>query len=109
MRAIFPEHEFTRLAASDPLLSEDFGGADLRSVLVRDPSGSSRGEKLQVRQRKVEPNLEALRLGERYAVIFSPLDISCALEKHESLQCRGYAPKDAAKIALNAILYALHQ
>ena len=44
----------------------------------------------------------------RWAVVFSPLDLSCALEAHESLQCRGYTRQDAARIALNVLVYSLN-
>jgi len=33
--------------------------------------------------------------------------LSCALEKHDSLECRGYTREDAARIGLNVLLYAL--
>jgi hypothetical protein len=42
-------------------------------------------------------------------VILSPYDISCALEKGASLDCKGYIPPDAAKIGANVLLYALQQ
>ena len=45
---------------------------------------------LRSQVREGEPYLEGLKLGDRYAVIFSPYDISCALENHESLECEGY-------------------
>ena len=48
-------------------------------------------------------------MGDRWGVIFSPYDISCALEKHNSLECQGYTPEDAARIALNVLLYSLQQ
>ena len=51
--------------------------------------------------------LEAAAIDGRLAVIFSPYDISCALEQHEALQCRGYTREDAARIALNVLKYAL--
>ncbi len=71
-------------------------------------SGAATGPLVsQVRQR--EPYLEGLKLGDRYAVIFSPLDISCALENHESLDCEGYTRQDAARIGLNVLLYSFHQ
>jgi len=57
----------------------------------------------------VPPELEGIRLGDRYGVIFSPYDLSCALEKQESLECPGYTRDDAARIGLNIILYSLHQ
>ena len=45
----------------------------------------------------------------RIAVILSPYDISCALEKGASLECKGYAPPDAARLGANVLLYALQQ
>jgi hypothetical protein len=41
--------------------------------------------------------------------VFSQYDLSCALEKRDSLECRGYVREDAAKIGLNVVLYSLQQ
>jgi hypothetical protein len=62
---------------------------------------------LRSRVQKVAPELEGVEIDGRMAVVFSPYDISCALEQHEALQCRGYTRADAARIALNVFLYAL--
>ena len=51
--------------------------------------------------------LEGIELDGRFAVVFSPYDISCALENSPSLECKGYIREDAAKIGSNVILYAL--
>ena len=61
------------------------------------------------RVRQVEPQLEGIELDGRWAVIFSPYDISCALESHEAIGCRGYTREDAARIGLNVLLYSLNQ
>ena len=66
-------------------------------------------QRLSVATEEAEPHLEALQLGDRFAVVFSPYDISCALEGHQSLQCEGYTAADAARIALNVLLYSFHQ
>ena len=50
-----------------------------------------------------------IQLDGRWAVIFSPYDISCALESREAIGCRGYTQKDAARIGLNVLLYSLNQ
>ena len=63
---------------------------------------------LGVRKRKIAPKLEGVRMGDRWAVIFSPYDLSCALEKQNSMECTGYGRDDAEKIALNVLLYSLH-
>ena len=52
--------------------------------------------------------LEGIKLDDRWGVIFSPYDLSCALEHHESPQCRGYVQEDAKKIAINVILYSIN-
>ena len=59
-------------------------------------------------KRTIAPKLEGVRLGDRWAVIFSPYDLSCALEKQNSLECTGYGRDDAEKIALNVLLYSLN-
>jgi hypothetical protein len=55
------------------------------------------------------PKLEAISLEGRYAVLFSPFDISCALQGRGTPECAGYAHEDAAKLGLNLILYALQR
>ena len=42
-------------------------------------------------------------------VIYSRYDISCALQRQASVACSGYVTKDAFRIAINVILYAMLQ
>jgi hypothetical protein len=107
MRAIFPESPLQPIPKNDPILTPAFGGFDLSSVTHRDPQGRARNEPLTALQRKGPPELEAVKIGNRYGVIFSPLDLSCALEKQDTLECRGYIREDAARIGLNVVLYSL--
>lgn len=55
------------------------------------------------------PRLEGIRLDDRYAVIFSPDDLSCALEEPEPTGCEGYSRIDAARLAMIVLLYSLHR
>jgi hypothetical protein len=90
------------------LFSASFGGFDLKKVGRREPRlREAGGMKSAVRQ--VDPELEGLKMGDTYAVIFSPYDLSCTLERHESLECAGYTREDAARIGLNVVLYALQE
>ena len=57
----------------------------------------------------VAPELEGLKIDGRWAVLFSRHDLSCALERHEAIQCRGYSRQDAARIGVNVFLYAVNQ
>jgi len=109
MELIFPDETLEQIPVNDPLLTRKYGGFDLKTVSRRDPQQGSGDDPLRATVREVPPNLEGIRLGDRWAVVFSPYDISCALEKHASLQCRGYTPEDAARIGLNVILYSLQQ
>ncbi|HLA83401.1 MAG TPA: DUF4159 domain-containing protein [Thermoguttaceae bacterium] len=109
MAAIFPDRKLTRLVQADPLLTPAYGGYDLKLVTRNDPQASDAKGPLRANKQKVVPTLEGVKLGDRWGVIFSPYDISCALEKHNSLECQGYTQEDAARIALNVLLYSLQQ
>ena len=105
---VLPENKLTRIPNDHPLLTEQAGGFDIRQVDRRDPATTKPGEPLRgPRVLKVTPELEGIEIDGRLAVIFSPYDISCALEQHEGQQCRGYTQEDAARIGLNVLLYSL--
>jgi len=109
MSAIFPDRPLEAIPAKDPLLTTKYGGFDLSTVTRRDPQGTGDQGPLKALLRKVPPELEGIRLDDRDGVIFSRYDLRCALEKHDSLECQGYIPEDAARIGLNVILYSLQQ
>jgi hypothetical protein len=109
MSTIFPSQKLEQIPASDPLLGTTYGGFDLRMVSRRDPEATGRGGPLEATVRRVPPDLEGIKLGDHWGVVFSQYDLSCALEKHDSLECRGYTREDAARIGLNVVLYSLQQ
>jgi len=109
MKLIFPTTPLEGIPADHAMFSTQYGGFDLSTVTRRQPQRVDDGGPLKVTLRKVPPEFEGVRLGDRYGVIFSRYDISCALERHESLQCEGYTRQDAARLALNLVLYALHE
>ena len=108
LKATFPEVSLRRIPVSEPLFAAAAGGYDIQKVSRRDPAKQHAGQPLRPRVHTVEPELEGLQIAGRWAVIFSPYDISCALEQHESLECRGYTRKDAARIGLNVLMYTLN-
>ena len=106
-------NEFSRIIPGGGLapISDDHpvlrvpGGYDLSNVAIRRP-----GDAGEVAEKKGPPVLETYQTETGLtAVIFSPLDISCALESPNSVQCPGYATEDAAKIVANAVLLTLIQ
>jgi hypothetical protein len=42
-------------------------------------------------------------------VIYSRHDLSCALQRQSSVACTGYVTRDAVRIGVNVILYAMIQ
>jgi hypothetical protein len=104
-----PGAALKRIPPNDPLFTPAFGGFDIRQVSMRDPQTANDNQPVSARVRQVEPQLEGIDIDGRWAVIFSPYDISCALESHEGVGCRGYVQEDAARIGLNVLLYSLNQ
>ncbi len=109
MQAILPEHPLQPIPPDDALLRGTYGGFDLQLVTRRDPQPTGPREARAEILRKVPPELEGVRMDGRWAIIFSPYDLSCALEKQQSTGCQGYIPEDAARIGLNVLLYSLQE
>ena len=109
LKAIYPEGQFTRIPPSHPMFTDEFHGFRIGEVTLRDPSLRDESDPLVSKPVKIPPLLEGLEIDGRIVAILSPYDISCALEKGTSLECKGYIPQDAARIGANVILYALQQ
>ena len=109
MATIFPDNPLTKITGNDPLFTSKYGGFNLPKVTRREPAPRDADGRPKALIHEVEPELEVLRLGERYAVIFSRYDLSCALEKHDTVECYGYTSDAASRIGLNALLYAIEQ
>ncbi len=109
MAAILPEGPLKPIPADHAMWTPLYGGFDLKSVARRDPQVRGSGDPLKAAVHRVPPSLEGITLEDRYAVIFSPYDLSCALEKQDSLECQGYTREDAARIGINVLLYALQE
>ncbi|MFO0883475.1 MAG: DUF4159 domain-containing protein [Pirellulales bacterium] len=104
---IFPQAKFEKLAEGHPLFTEEFNGFDVRRVKLRDPLRRNADGPLDAQLVTVPPLLEVLEVDGRVVAVLSPYDLSCALEKGTSLECKGYIPEDAARIGANVILYVL--
>src|SRR5947199_4245502 len=109
MKAIYPDAQFTRIPPSHPLFTDEFHGFTLSSVELRDPQIRAENDPLTAKLVRTTPLLEGLEIDGRIAVILSPYDLSCALEKGASLDCKGYVTTDAARLGANVLLYALQQ
>ena len=52
------------------------------------------------------PRLEGVKVDGHWAIIYSPYDIGCALERQQGLDCKGYTHESAMRIAANIVIYA---
>ena len=95
------------LPSDHPMLTTEYYGYDLRSVTIRRIRSGRTGQVVQ--KRTQPPILEYAETDSVVSVVFSPLDLSCALESQNSVQCPGYGTEDAAKIVTNIVQLALHQ
>jgi hypothetical protein len=107
MAEIFPETPLRPIPAKHAMFGELYGGFDLGTVTLRDPRRGDAAGPLRTDVVKVPPELEGIQFGTRYGVIFSKYDLSCALERQNSLECTGYSRDDAAKIGINVVLFSL--
>ncbi len=104
---ILPDAPLKALPAAHPALTPAFDGFDIRSVTIRTLKNTGTGQTFG--RRTGPPVLEVATVNNVAAVFYSPLDLSCALESPNSVQCPGYSTEDAAKIVANLILFALQQ
>jgi hypothetical protein len=108
MAAVWPAAPLERIPPEHPLFTTMYSGFDVRTVERRDPQRAGADQPLKTGVRQVEPDLEGIKIGDRYRVIFSKYDLSCALENHASPDCRGYTTADAARLGINVVMYSLH-
>ncbi len=100
VKQLLPKENLIRVPLDDELFSKDLNGTVLTAdnIECRDGSGA---------MRKMAPFLEGIKFNGRWVVLYSKYDIGCALERHQSVDCLGYHPDSAVKIAGAALLYTL--
>ena len=107
MKAMFPDNPLTPIPADHPIWdNQKYGGYPLSRVTITKPDRAVEGG---FQRRVVSPQLEGIQIDGHYAVIFSPYDLSCAMENTSLSQCEGYTREDASRIAINVLLYALYR
>jgi hypothetical protein len=89
------------IPADDALFSKTLNGEALTDANIQ--IRLKRGEAV----RQWRPLLEGVKIGKRWVVIYSKYDIGCALERHQSADCRGYSYESALRIGRAAVLYQL--
>ncbi|MEM8681455.1 MAG: DUF4159 domain-containing protein, partial [Planctomycetota bacterium] len=109
LATIFPDQPLQRIPPDHPMFTNAYRGFNLPQVSLRRPQARDANEGLGTRVEQVAPEFEGIAFDGRYGVVFSPYDLSCALENHVSMECTGYTREDAAKLGINVILYAMQE
>ena len=92
---LLPDHPLEPIPTDDELYTRAVG-FDLSDVEYTKAAGGAIGR----------PKLEGVKIDGHWAVIYSPLDVGCALERQQGLDCRGYSHESAMRIAANVVIYA---
>ena len=92
---LLPEAKLEPIPADDEIYTEKVG-YDLSDVQFSKAAGGAKGR----------PRLEGVKLNGHWAILYSPYDIGCALERQQGLDCKGYTHESAMRIAANIVLYA---
>lgn len=106
MAQLYPDQPLKQIPADHEIYSEATWH-DIKKTTRRRLVPSTENAALTLRTEEGPPFLEGVEIDGRYAVIYSKYDISCALEHQASLSCDGYVEADAAKLAMNIVLYAM--
>lgn len=105
MDRILPGLELKAIPPEHPMWSNQFGGFKIDTVTITKPNRDADGG---FEKRRVRPQFFGVEIKDRYVVVFSPYDLSCALENATISHCEGYTRQDAIRLALNVLLYRLH-
>lgn len=109
IKIIFPDLQFERIPVDHPILTEKYRGSDIRSVTLRSPSKDSRTGRTKFLETRISPVLYGLKVNNKFAIVLSQYDLSCALENTGTVECQGYSTEDAKRIGINVLLYALQR
>jgi hypothetical protein len=92
---LLPDHKLEPIPRTDELYHLE-GGFDLHDCQYTKAAGG----------RKDFPQLEGVKINGHWAIIYSKLDLGCALERHSGIDCKGYAFESAVRIAGNIVMYS---
>jgi hypothetical protein len=100
-------YKLEKIPANDLLFSAALNGEAIERVQcrLRPAEGAPANPNFQ----SVPPELYGVKINGRWAVIYSPYDLGCALEKHTASDCLGHDHASALKLARAAVLYSLQR
>jgi hypothetical protein len=97
------KHKLEPIPTSDELFKAELNGQDIDTVRRRVKEGG----RVSPDYKTLPPALEGVKVDGRWRVIYSKVDIGCALENHSTPDCWSHHPQSALRLARAALLYAL--
>lgn len=105
-RQLYPRHTLKPIPADHEIYSKTTGHP-LTSVRIRTRQAKQNDESAPFAIQETRPALEGIEWEGRLVVIYSRLDVSCALDHLTESSCEGYIAEDAARLATNVVCYAV--
>ena len=102
---LLPDGKLEPIPATDALYHRKLSDAVLTSHIGNDLSDARRTA--AAGGGVGYPELEGIKVNGWWVVIYSKLDIGCALAGQVDAECRGYTPESATRIATNVVIYAM--
>jgi len=102
----FGEKRWVRIPPDDPLITGDSAeglASSLRAMNLKLRYLGSAPPRIDV------PIFHGVRIDDRWAVMYSPMDIACGIVGHSCLHCVGFESRDAQAVAANMILQAVRR
>jgi hypothetical protein len=103
-RKLYPDRKLEPILLKDDLFSESLNGRAITTVKGRREHADG---KATLEYEDMAPELEGIKVGNRWVVIYSKYDIGCALEKAKSSACLGYDHESAKLLGAAAVLYVI--
>ena len=107
MKQLYPDHPLEPIPPDHVMFTREIG-FDTRVVKRRRLLPASESASLRSQVQEGPPVLEGIQVNGQYVVIYSPYDLSCALENQASLACDGYLKEDAMHLAINVVMFGLY-
>ena len=105
IEAVLPDEPLVDVPHDDPLFTGKYGGFKIEKLQYR--SQKTDGErKTTTETTDSAPKLRGIARNGRWILLFSPYDVSCALENSVATNCEGLTQKSAFYLATNILFYA---
>ncbi len=105
LETILPNETLVDVPTDDPIYSGKYGGFKIEKLQYRSRK-TENGRKTTVTITDGAPRLKGVARNGRWIILYSPDDVSCALENVAAANCEGLTQKSAFYLATNVLFYA---